>query len=161
MAKHFSSGKFANSYKFFKPAFGWPEGFLDSDTVFDVTKSSLALSSKLGKRASFVNTLIIRGIGYRAFAVSNDFVGKGGIQNFIETRRPIYANHDAPEPNVVSNVAKFELGDSRYLIVRAGHTRDLSLPLPPEVSCRTLKKDRKLIVFSKSKEIASSSAKFV
>jgi len=161
MAKHFSRGKFANAYKFFKAAFGWPEGFLDNNTVFDVTRSAVALSSKLGKRSSFVNTLIIRGIGYRAFAVSNDFAGKSGIQSFVEARRPIHTNHHASEANTVSNLAKFELLASRYLIVRAGHTRDLSLPLPHEINCRTLKKDRKLIVSSRSKEIASSSARLV
>ncbi len=77
----------------------------------------------------YCKTLIIRGIGYRAYLLINDtYIGNKFNQTIKE-----YTNN-------------------RYLQIRAGHTLDLCLPLPSNIRIKILKKDRKLVVASSSKQ---------
>jgi ribosomal protein L6P/L9E len=66
--------------------------------------------------------LIIRGIGFRAKFVINDVEDKNNEFQF-----------------------------SKYLIIRAGHTTDLYVGIPPNINIKISKKDRKLVIFGRSK----------
>jgi ribosomal protein L6P/L9E len=72
--------------------------------------------------------MIIRGIGYRAYFIINDI--------------PFHNN----------NEYKF----SKYLLIRAGHTSDLYLGISNSINVKISKKDRKLVIYSHSKEEVSS-----
>jgi hypothetical protein len=127
MAKYYLRGRFLNNYKKFKPAFGWPEGFLDSDTVVDKTFVSLVRSRELGRVNNFLKTLIIRGIGYRSFTARNDIIHFGASRKFVNAvMRPKY-NTIIIKPDAVAldQASRFEFKYNRYMLVRAGHTCDL------------------------------------
>jgi len=110
----------------------------------------------------FAKTLIVRGIGYRAFALSNDLLNKKIFSSaFVESLRPIYSSIQIDESKELSEVGNFEFSQSRYLMVRAGHTRDLILPMHSQVRCVTKKKDRKLVIISEDKILAGNLARFV
>ncbi len=61
----------------------------------------------------------------------------------------------------ITQVGSFEFSKYRYLVVRAGHTRDISIPLHNLVTCATRKKDRKLIIASKDKILSANLSKQV
>ena len=73
--------------------------------------------------------IIIRGIGYRAFNLKNDFINESIINN---------------------NEKEFTYNS--YLVIRAGHTLDLYIGLPKGLVCYITKKDRKLVLTSNIKE---------
>ena len=137
----YKRGKFINKHKI---AYAWPN------------PEQLKL---LGK---FVKTLIVRGIGYRAFALNNDFLGKNLLSpNFVEQLRPIYSGLAGEDCQELTQVTMFEFPKNRYLMVRAGHTRDLSIPMHSVVTCTTSKKDRKLVIASNNKILAANLARTV
>ena len=141
MSCHFKRGKFTNKSKLI---YTWAR-----------TKNS-RFSGK------FVKTLIIRGIGYRAFALANDLLNKEVLSvNFVESLRPVYTNQELDESQEFTQVGNFEFFSARYLVIRAGHTRDLSLPLQAGVICITRKKDRKLVIASENKVLSSNLARLV
>jgi ribosomal protein L6P/L9E len=110
----------------------------------------------------FVKTLVVRGIGYRAFALKNDIVSAAiSSRAFVESTRPLHAGHDFDEAQEISQVCNFEFPANRYLSVRAGHTRDLYLPLGSKIRCLTSKKDRKLAILSSNKILSANLAKSV
>lgn len=84
--------------------------------------------------------MIIRGIGYRAFYVINDYGGQGADAN-------LYTN---AELGNLANVVAAECIYRRFLVIRAGHTTDLYYGIPPGLFVRVLKKDRKLVIFGQS-----------
>jgi len=110
----------------------------------------------------YVKTLIIRGIGYRAYALTNDFLSTF-INNysFVESLRPIYSEQAYDDYQELTQVVNFEFSKKRYLLIRAGHTRDLVVPLHSLVICMSRKKDRKLLITSRDKALASNTARFV
>lgn len=117
-------------------------------------------SSELGR--GFVKTLIVRGIGYRSFALKNDLVTPlNSTRVFVNSTRPIFTERDLDTPQELNQAAIFEFPASRYLSVRAGHTKDLYLPLSTAVRCLTSKKDRKLVILSANKVLAANLAKTV
>jgi hypothetical protein len=109
-----------------------------------------------------VKTLIVRGIGYRAFALKNDLLGLvSNNANFINSTRPLFTDRELDAAQEINQVGTFELPTDRYLSVRAGHTEDLYLPLNTGVKCLTSKKDRKLAVVSTDKIASANLAKTV
>ena len=110
----------------------------------------------------FVKTLIVRGIGYRAFAIKNDIAGPvSSVALFISSTRPLFTESDLDGAQELSQTCAFEFPADRYLSVRAGHTRDLYLPLNSAVKCTTSKKDRKLVILSADKILCANLAKTV
>ena len=141
MSSYYKRGKFTNKTKL---QYAW-----------NIAQSSRA-------PGKFVKTLIVRGIGYRAFALANDFLGKKTVsQTFVESLRPVYSNVPVEDFQEITQVGNFEFSSPRYLMVRAGHTRDLSLRLHTLVTCAARKKDRKLVIASEDKILASNLARFV
>jgi len=110
----------------------------------------------------FVKTLIVRGIGYRAFALKNDIIGNAGTSTaFASSTRPLFTELELDEVQELNQVCAFEFPADKYLSVRAGHTRDLYLPVHGRVKCLTSKKDRKLAILSADKMLAANLAKTV
>lgn len=146
MSKHYKRGKFTNKLK--------------SEYMWNF--SSKNLTQNLKTKQKFVKTLIVRGIGYRAFALKNDllkFIGSNSA--FINSTRPLFTDYTMDEAQEVNQVSAFEFPGTRYIAVRAGHTRDLYLPLGVSVKCITSKKDRKLAILSADKIISANLAKTV
>jgi len=85
--------------------------------------------------------MIIRGIGYRVFYVALDLVEAPQVTAFTSAT---YACGGASITDV--GMAQHEFPFSRYVIIRAGHTKDLYQPLSQTISVKTSKKDRKLSV---------------
>ena len=123
----------------------------------------LGRNKNWGYFAPFCKIMIIRGIGYRFFVLNNDYiqtnnklVSKININYWIQTRFipsnswSYCLNDEQALPNDWSYLF-WELSNSRYLIIRAGHTKDNFTPLFSSVYAKTLKKDRKLIIFGKNK----------
>ena len=81
------------------------------------------LQKSWGIHTPYCYTVIIRGIGYRAFYLQNDF-NTSVFQGFIF---------------------------NSYLVLRAGHTSDVYVGLPAGLTCYITKKDRKLVFISGSK----------
>lgn len=123
------------------------------------TWNKAADTGLLGK---FVKTLIVRGIGYRAFALNNDFLNKNNLaDSFVESLRPIYSALSTGDFHELTQVGSFEFSKNRYIMVRAGHTRDLAVPMHNLVACTTSKKDRKLVIMSQNKVLAANLARCV
>lgn len=101
-------------------------------------------------------TVIVRGIGYRTFSLKNYLLVNNLISaKFVEKMRPLYTNISSETENLdLNNVATWELISKQYLIVRAGHTRDMCVPIQNILKCNTNKKDRKLTVGSEHTTIA-------
>lgn len=83
--------------------------------------------------------MIIRGIGYRAFLLVNDFVN--------QTKEVMVP--------VVNKTIETEFLYSRYLLIRAGHTTDLYQGVPESITIKTSKKDRKLIISGPDKSLVN------
>lgn len=81
-----------------------------------------------GDYTPYCYTIIVRGIGYRAFNLQNDFT------------------------NQTKNKHGREFVFNSYLVIRAGHTSDLYVGLPAGLKCYITKKDRKLVFISHLKE---------
>ena len=94
-----------------------------------VTAEKLKQIKIWGQKTLFCKSLIIRGIGYRAYLLINDL-------NLTKTNQ---------------NEIKHEYTHNRYLQLRAGHTLDLCKPLPVNLQIKVNKKDRKLTLASSSK----------
>ena len=110
----------------------------------------------------FVKTLIVRGIGYRAFALKNDITRSANApMAFVNSTRPLFSEFELDEAQELTQACTFEFPANRYLSVRAGHTRDLYLPLSGGVRCMTSKKDRKLAILSTDKIMSANLAKSV
>lgn len=128
-----------------------------------------------GQNTPYIKVLIIRGIGYRAFHIKNDFVCLTGVNEHDEFLRQVdFMNTAYPERNedyryhrykqLVGNEkfdehivlrhwydSALDFKYSRYLILRAGHSVDKYIPLCPEILVRTLKRDRKLVIYGADK----------
>jgi hypothetical protein len=117
----------------------------------------------VSKKTASVQTLIVRGIGYRAFALNNDLLKiKNEIDvRFLQALRPVYTETDEVSSAIISKSSVFEFPGERYLVIRAGHTRDMYVPLADNIKCLTSKKDRKLVVLSHDKTAAANTAKAV
>ena len=144
MTKHYKRGKFANKLK--------------STYVWAFCNKTLNHSE--GFVQKFVKTLIVRGIGYRAFALKNDIVGPiNSAALFINSTRPLFSAPELDEAQELTLACALEFPTNRYLSIRAGHTRDLYLPIRERVKCATSKKDRKLVILSDDKIMSSNLAK--
>ena len=110
-----------------------------------------------------VKTLIVRGIGYRAFALTNTLLSKTKLAPaFTENSRPVYSGDDnGPMEKEFTQAALYEFTNSKYLVVRAGHTRDMCLPVRGSVTCSVSKKDRKLTIASANKIYTANLAREV
>ena len=93
--------------------------------------------------------MIIRGIGYRAFYVKNDFV-KGNLVGNKDGRSEIAITEQKSAAVDQPFSVHLEYPYSKYLIIRAGHTTDLYQPIPIGIFIKTLKKDRKLVVYGRN-----------
>jgi hypothetical protein len=80
---------------------------------------------------------------------------------FVEKLRPHYTRDICAGVHGVSQGVNLDFPYSRYLNVRAGHTRDLYLPLGPVSKVLTFKKDRKLVVASSNSTVAANIIKQV
>ena len=95
--------------------------------------------------------MIIRGIGYRAYIISNDYSG-------VALNKPDnigFVQQDSVSRSEASclwnQISSLELVFSRYLIIRAGHTTDYYLGVPSSIGVKVCKKDRKLCIFGSAK----------
>lgn len=96
------------------------------------------LNQKLGQQTEYVRVVLVRGIGFR-------------IQGF-ENRAPFFER----ERRALSQVgAENDFLYTKYLVAKAGHTKDLIRPLSNKIGVRISKKNRKVVVFSQSKSLAS------
>jgi len=120
--------------------------------------------------------MIIRGIGYRIFFIENDFLVMKAEQGLKTTTRDFSNSqqreiHDQNNSHVTSNEfdesmsywakASIEFPYSRYLIVRAGHTEDLYLPLKKNMFIKTSKKDRKMVIYGPDKQQINNLARHI
>lgn len=111
-------------------------------------KKPISIKNNIAK----VCVIIVRGIGYRAFSVLNDFRTAITLEGaFVESLRSIYTASTETPAVELSHVAALEFVKRKYLIIRAGHTRDLCLPVKTSVNCTVTKKDRKLTIDSPNK----------
>jgi len=103
----------------------------------------------------------MRGIGYRSFAIVNDFHSIKLLNyDFLMQQRQIYANDELPTSvHEFSKIVSFDLQNRNYLMLRAGHTNDLCLPLNSAAKAVNSKKNRKLVVISNVQGISSNTAK--
>ena len=102
--------------------------------------------------------LIMRGIGYRVFLVKNSFNKNKRYKNsFLYTLRPLC--NDSNNESEFSYMFGYDFCYSRYLLIRAGHTKDSYRPLIPVNSALTSKKDRKLVVINNNKIVLADIAK--
>jgi ribosomal protein L6P/L9E len=162
MAKYFKRGNYnllntlnlkVNKPSILNPGSKFQKNYYKINTTNDTIKRLI----KVGKQTPYVKTLIIRGIGYRAFLLENDFVSKqkalisDSLKNYEPTNNEL-------DPQFWSNLLINENKYSRYLIVRAGHTKDKFISLPIKIKVKTLKKDRKLVIFGLNKQDVSSIA---
>jgi len=99
--------------------------------------------------------MIIRGIGYRAFYLKNDLASASTAKKNILVSASISFSQDIELNN---HILQNEFLYNKYLVVRAGHTLDLIQPLPKELYIKTLKKDRKLIIFGQNKNLVNKFA---
>jgi hypothetical protein len=81
MAKYFKRGNYnllntlnlkVNKPSILNPGSKFQKNYYKINTTNDTIKRLI----KVGKQTPYVKTLIIRGIGYRAFLLENDFVSK-------------------------------------------------------------------------------------
>ena len=112
-------------------------------------------------QTKFTKVLIVRGIGYRAFVLKNSFL-QFGRPSLLEPvlMRPMHTRDD--EPNTlqeINQVGAFEFTNAEYAVIRAGHTRDMYLPLQEGVRGATSKKDRKLVISSNNRALAANLVK--
>jgi len=160
MAKYFKRGNYklitANSLR--------SETFTTISNTFKKISASTSEKTNLknlneGNLTPFTKTLIIRGIGYRVFLIENDFTIKSSIDfidkigsndSLIENSEESYSFWN----DVIENEQKY----MRYLLIRAGHTQDKFIPLPNTIYIKTLKKDRKLVIFGMNKQHVSEIA---
>jgi len=116
-----------------------------------------------GQKTPFLKVLIIRGIGYRAFFVPNELCEDGltstpydDIYIFIYT-----FNFDeimkCSDDKLLNFVSIHEVTYPGYLMLRAGHSLDLYIPMQAKV--RSIKKNRKLMLSASSKEYLNDLAK--
>jgi len=81
----------------------------------------------------YVKVMIIRGIGFRVFLVINDLITpRVSINSYDSFKKQFFKQH--------SDEDKQEFLYSRYLVIQAGHTKDLYIGLPRGVSVKVLKK---------------------
>ena len=106
-----------------------------------LTQSAEIRNDLNGRYSAHLSVMIIRGIGYRAFLVVNDFS----------------RNENAEEQNHLF----YEFPYNRYLIIRAGHTDDMYQALPSILFVKISKKDRKLVIFSRSLLCVKQLSKYV
>jgi len=98
--------------------------------------------------------LIARGIGYRTFTIKNPLLFEKKLnETFVENKRPLYTS-DVESVSEIDKTATIEFNSNRYVIVRAGHTKDLCVPMHRLIQCATGKKERKLTVGSKNSVLA-------
>lgn len=97
--------------------------------------TNLKLNKIWGVYTPYCYIIIIRGIGYRAFNITNDFI-----------------NQSIKNKNLFLNITENEFIYNNYLILRAGHTLDLYIGLANGIKCFITKKDRKLVLISNCKE---------
>lgn len=102
--------------------------------------------TQFSKGSKFTSSAIIRGIGYRVFVINNDFISP--TQPTLV--HPCFV-HSIKDYALLNSVP-FEIPCTRYLVVRAGHTSDLYLPLSPSIFVKAAKKDRKITVYGTSKQ---------
>lgn len=108
------------------------KGILSFDFRFNNSNIFLGLSSPYSR------VLIIRGIGFRANIINNS----------------LYYSSECSE-------VLWDLPEHRYILVRAGHSHVAYLPLPNFLGLRTLRKDRKVVVYSVNKSTSSLFAKIM
>jgi ribosomal protein L6P/L9E len=131
-----------------------------------VNKFALAtanlFTNKTLMRTSFTKTLIVRGIGYRAFVLSNSFLRQRSSQTSeLLSMRPLYTEVEQNDLQSINQVGVLEFTGAKYVVIRAGHTRDLCIPLQVNLRGITSKKDRKLVIASKNNSEAANLAKYV
>lgn len=128
------------------------------------TTSCVLIKNQLwGNYTSFCKSMIIRGIGYRAFIIDNDF----GLQSSISCRGDLQLINFIIQTSSINDmlledfeelyyywvhILKNEFPYSRYLIIRAGHTNDMYIPLESNIFIKTSKRDRKLVIFGSNKQ---------
>ena len=131
MSKYYRRSKFKNNY-ILAANYDWSNKPI---IAFNTVGYSEHFSNKIGSGGNFIKALIVRGIGYRVFALSNDFVNLVGTNPyFTKKMRPIHSLDTKTDALVViNNTAALDFPYGRYVLVRAGHTRDLILPLDTTV----------------------------
>jgi hypothetical protein len=99
----------------------------------------------------YLRSLFIRGIGYRMFIMEQPRVSEQSFSHAFLYKK------DNKESFGVFN----EFKNKKYLILRAGHSTDLIQPIPKNIFVKALKKDRKLVVFGRNKNIVSNFCRYL
>lgn len=84
----------------------------------------------------YSKSYIIRGIGYRAQIIDNNWLLKGNSSE-------------------IKQASTNEFPQERYLLVRVGYSYTLYLPISNLVGVLVSKKDRKLTIYSQNKALVS------
>ena len=160
----YKRGNFLNTYKILKANYGWKDGFFDYNTKTNTTAITELRLQRWGKDTHFVKCLIARGIGYRFFLVqaeqqSTPHVSLLFALNHYDT--VYYSHYPIPEILQWHFTTIFDLPYSQYLVVRAGHTKDIFMPLNKRVKTHISKKDRKLVVSAQYKMEATNLSKLI
>ena len=95
-----------------------------------------------GLHTKFLKVIIIRGIGYRAFFIKSS-INIDSSQ--LNVKLNLQHNNNIKDL-YYSNLLEYPY--SKYLIIRAGHTKDFYQGISYQISIKTLKKDRKLVIYS-------------
>jgi hypothetical protein len=102
----------------------------------------------------------MRGIGYRSFVILNDFHFANLLNyDFLALQRQVYTNSELTDAKEFSKAANFDFTSQNYLMLRAGHTSDLHLPLSSVIKVANSKKNRKLTIVSSISSIVSNITK--
>jgi len=122
-------------------------------TPVAATEKTIINNLVVGQSTPFIKTLIIRGIGYRVFLIENDFTTNSNITFNSNTNfNEVIVENNENDYEFWSETVENEQKHLRYLLIRAGHTQDKFIPLPSTLHIKTVKKDRKLIIFGSNKQ---------
>jgi len=125
------------------------------------TKITLDRSLAWGKNSHYAAVVILRGVGYKFFQAINDLSAAEDLNtNYLPATLVLMStNQDKSEKvlplSEVLSITNNDYSYSKYLIVRAGHTKDLYQPIPVSINIKILKKDRKLVIHSSNKQQVS------
>lgn len=115
------------------------------------TLQDIKIKNIWNKHTIFIKILIIRGIGYRAFALMyQQSFNQNEVNNF-------QINDNNTNSRDLSNL--YNHNYKRYIIIRAGHTLDLIQPISKNIFAITFKRERKLIIFGLDKQLINKISK--
>lgn len=141
-----------------------PISLIRNSLLKPATSYSVLRSETWGSHSPFQVTFVIRGIGYRATIITNewdsDFIPVNS--EVLATAQPFFCEYgDLDQPDSWSNIYGKEFPYQRYILIRAGHSVPSYIPIPNGLGVRVSKKDRKLSLYGSSVDQVSVFARSI